>query len=120
MIDIVIREQGIKPQPEKVSSIQEVPTPVTVRDVQSFLGLCNYYRRFVKDYAKVAAPLNKLLVGHKNEKGRKRAQPLTWNAEAQEAFETLKHELTKKIVLAYPDFTKKFILTTDASDFCVG
>ncbi len=64
-------EQGIRPQPDKVASIQEIPVPKTVRDVQSFLGLYNYYRKFVKNYAQVAAPMNKLLVGHKNEMNKK-------------------------------------------------
>lgn len=72
----LISEKGIKPQPEKVISIQEVSQPKTIRDVQSFLGLCNYYRKFVKDYAKIAAPLTKLL-GHKNEKCKKGTRPNT-------------------------------------------
>ena len=64
----IVGKHGIRPQPEKVAGIQDIPVPKTIRDVQSFLGLCNYYRKFVHDCARIATPLNQLLLGHKNEK----------------------------------------------------
>ena len=57
-------EKGIETDPEKIAALTTWPEPQTVKDLRSFLGFTGYYRRFVKDYAKIAKPLNDLLVGH--------------------------------------------------------
>ena len=82
-----------------------------VEDIRSFLGLCGFYRRFIKDFSKIAAPLTELL--HKD-------TPFTWNEPQQQAFQQLKDTMMKKPVLILPDPSKPFVLTTDASGYAVG
>jgi len=79
--------------------------------MRSFLGFCSYYRRFIRGFSDLAKPLNKL-----TEKG----QAFVWTVDCSKAFEALKDSLCKSTVLAHPDFTKKFILDTDASDTGIG
>ena len=102
----VISQEGIRPNPEKVSAIEKYPVPKTVKDVRAFLGICNYYRRFVRDFAKKASPLVRLT---------RKDVKFDWNSQCQTAFETLKSALASDLVLAFPDFSKEFILQTDAS-----
>jgi len=82
--------------------VSEWPVPISVKEVRSFLGLAGYYRRFVKNYAYIASPLNPLM---------KKDQPFTWSDETQETFEALKRALTSPPVLAMPNDTGKFVLT---------
>ena len=103
----VISENGIPPDPAKVRAVRDFPTPTTVKDLRSFLGLTSYYRRFVKSYAKISYPLYRLL--EKN-------ASFDWDAECQEGFARLKTALTTEPILHSPDFTKTFKLQTDASD----
>ena len=114
----VISAEGVKPQEDKVSAIKHTPLPTTVKGIQSFLGLSNYYRRFIKDYSLIAAPIHKLLQGHKHEK--RSSKTVTWTDEALQSFKLLKEKLTTDLVLSFPNFQKKFILCTDASDYCIG
>lgn len=85
--------------------------PKTQKDVRSFLGMCNYYRKFVKDYAKLSSPLNNLL---------RKDTKFHWTEECQSSFETLKQSLISSPILAYPDLSKSFILTCDASSSAIG
>ena len=97
---------GISVDPEKIKIVKEFPTPRTVKQVRSFLGLANYYRRFIDKYSQITFPLRGLL----------RADvKFVWTPECQEAFEKLKTALTTAPVLVLPQFNKPFILTTDAS-----
>jgi transposase InsO family protein len=107
----VVSEKGIAPDPAKVRAVQDFPTPTTVKDLRSFLGLTSYYRRFVKNYAKISYPLYRLL--EKN-------ASFDWSVECQTAFAKLKTALTTKPILHTPDFTKTFKLQTDASDRGLG
>ena len=91
--------------------MQDWPVPINQTEVRSFLGLCGYYRKFIKGYAETAKPLHTL-----TENGR----PFVWTEECQVAFEKLKKYLTEAPILAYPDFTKDFILDTDASGNSIG
>ena len=59
----MISAEGLKPQPGKITAINNMPAPTTVRELQSFIGLANYYRKFVKSYAEIVAPLTKLTAG---------------------------------------------------------
>ena len=107
----VISKEGVSADPEKVRIVQEFPVPNTQRDVRSFLGLANYYRKFVKDFAKIAFPLNRLLA---------KQVPFQWTNECQDAFERLKQALTSPPILAFPDFDREFILYTDASSTAIS
>ena len=107
----IISAEGIAPDPEKTNAVESFPVPTTKKDLQSYLGLCNYYRRFVQDFSHIAAPLTKLL---------RKDTKFQWSNEAQTAFEELKQKLTSDPVLVFPDFNREFILYTDASDVAIG
>ena len=107
----VISKDGVRPDPDKVSATKEYPVPSSVKDVRAFLGLANYYRKFVKDFAKIAGPLHDLT---------KKGLKFQWSDAYQSAFETLKEALTQAPILAYPDFTLEFTLATDAGDDGLG
>jgi hypothetical protein len=97
--------------PMKVQAIVEWAAPTTVSDLRSFLGLANYYRRFIKDYSKVAAPLSDLL---------KKNWKWNWTDGYRWAFEKLKRAVTSAPVLKLPDFERPFEVHTDASDRAIG
>jgi hypothetical protein len=107
----VISTQGIATDPKKVETIRTWPTPNSLKELQSFLGLCNYYRRFIQDYSKMAAPLTDLT--HKD-------TPYSWTTQTQEAFNNLKTRMTSAPVLCIPEPECPFTVMTDASDFAVG
>ena len=105
----------------------EWPAPENRKQLHRFLGFTGYYRRFVKDYAKLAQPLQKLLVGHtKKKKGKKvkedrvKLPPFEWGEEQQQSFSQLVEALTTAPVLAFADFNKPFVLQTDASSHGLG
>ena len=102
---------GVQTDPDKCSVVQNWPTPSDKRQLRSFLGLCTYYRKFVKDFATVAAPLHELT---------KKNQKFVWDRRCQKAFDTLKATLTTSPVLTYPDPTATFILDADASNCGIG
>lgn len=109
----VISADGIAPNPSKVEAIAKYPRPRTVRELQSFLGLASYYRRFIKDFASIA---HALIIQAKG-------QPQTlinWGQDEISSFETLKKYLVSDHVLAFPDFSKQFVIFTDASDYGLG
>jgi len=105
----IISENGISPS--KLTTIKEFSTLRKVKDIQSFIGLAGYYRKFIADFSKIAKPLTKLI---------KKSEKFEWTAEQQNAFKTLKEKLMTAPVLKYPDFTEKFIAITDASAFAIG
>ena len=107
----IISKHGIRTNPEKTQAVSTFPVPKCQKDVRSFLGICNYYRKFVKDYSNIAAPLNYLLRNN---------VPFSWTDECQTAFETLKQALLTSPILAYPDMDKQFLLTCDASTSAIG
>ena len=102
---------------KKIEAVLQWPIPVTVTDVRSFLGLTNYYRRFLKGYAKIARPLTDLISG---ENADKKKAPVVWTSVCQEAFDQLKKICTEAPVFAYPDFTKPFKLHINACDKGLG
>lgn len=108
----IVAEDGIRPDPEKISSIMEYAKPKNVKDVRRLLGMAGWYRRFIENFAVVTAPLTELL---KKNKGK-----FVWNEKAEESFEALKKILTSNPVLKNPDYTKPFIVQCDASDHGVG
>jgi hypothetical protein len=94
-----------------VKNIEDWPVPVNASEVRSFLGLCSYYRKFIENFAKIAKCLHRL-----TEKGRN----FVWDNECHNAFLKLKEKLTSTPVLGHPDFSKEFILDTDASKDAIG
>ena len=112
----IVSKDGIHTDPEKIASVQDWPTPTSVKEVRSFLGFAGFYRRFVKNFSKIARPLHSLL---KVPPGRKMPE-FEWNDSQQEAFSQLKELLSSTPVLAFADFTKPFIVHTDASGDGLG
>ena len=113
----IVSSNGIETDLKKVEAVKNWTIPKTVTDVKSFLGFTNYYRRFIRGYAKVAKPLNTLVSG--NNANCKKA-PIEWTDECQNAFDTLKELCTSTPILAYANYKKPFQLQTDASDFGLG
>ena len=107
----IISEDGIAPDPGKLQAIKDFPEPRKVKDIQSFIGLAGYYRKFISDFSKIAKPMTKLT---------KKTEKFVWTTEQQIAFDTLKEKLMTAPVLQYPDFTQEFNVTTDASDYAIG
>lgn len=99
--------------PKKTQVLKDWPRPTTVEHVRSFLGLANYFRRFVKDYSKKARPLTQLT-------RKDTPSPMPWSPEADQAFHLIKEELVNPPVLALPDFSKPFEVITDASNYALG
>ena len=103
----------VAPDDLKVEIIKKYPTPQTKKQVRSFLGLAGYYRKFISNYASLAVPLTDLT--------RKSAPTeVVWSPECEQAFVSLKTALCSSPVLRSPDFTKHFVLQTDASDRGIG
>ncbi|KMQ85140.1 enzymatic polyprotein endonuclease reverse [Lasius niger] len=98
------------PDPSKLTAIKNFPIPKQV-DIQAFIGLAEYYRKFIEDFSRIAKPLTKLT---------KKSEKFAWAAEQQNAFEALKEKLMTAPVLKYPDFSEEFNVTTDASDYAIG
>ena len=104
----LISGEGIKPLPEKLESIKEMPPPTTPKEVKQFLGLIGYYRKFVPRFADVARPLTNLT---------RLDQPFEWSDKCQASFELLKEALIKEPILRFPDPNKPYTLYTDASKY---
>ena len=107
----IVSPNGVRTDPAKTDKVADWPVPTTRKEVQQFLGLANYYRRFVKDFANIAKPLHRL-----TEKSCK----FHWTNVCQTAFDDLRHRLVSAPILAFPDHNQEFILDTDASDDGIG
>lgn len=103
--------EGIKPDPEKIKAVKTFPVPKKPKDIKSFLGFVGYYRKFIPNFADRAKPLTKLL---------RENVVFKWDAFCDELFRKLKEKIIKTPILAYPDFSKEFVITTDASDIALG
>ena len=110
----IVGKDGIRTDPATVEKVATWPQPENVRELRSFLGLANYYRKFIKDYAGIAHPLHRLT--GKNVR-------FEWSSECDAAFKELRERLCSAPILTLPDFEQgsgMFILDTDASDFAIG
>lgn len=122
----VVSSDGVEVDPSKTEKILNWPTPKNVDELRSFLGLAGYYRRYIRNYAVIARPLNNLLLGQfptaRRKKQRKPGSLSGWNwgPEQDSAFQKLKTCLTSPPILAFPDFTKSFALYVDACTAGLG
>jgi hypothetical protein len=101
----LVGKDGIRVDPKMIEAMQDWPHPKTLKSLRGFWGLTGYYRKFVKNYGKIATPLTALL----------KKNSFTWTPAATQDFQTLKTTMCTTPVLALPDFTKTFVLECDAS-----
>ena len=107
----IISEEGVKVDPTKIADVVNWKRPSNVTEIRNFLGLAGYYRRFVKDFSKIAGPLSSLT--RKNEK-------FDWTDKVEESFQELKRILTSAPVLTLPEGKEGFVVYTDASKEGLG
>lgn len=107
----IVTPNGVKPNPNKIKAIKDFPLPRTEKQIKSFLGLLGYYRKFIKDFAKLTKPFTECL---------RKDKRIILDSRYIETFETCKNLLINDPILQYPDFSKTFNLTTDASNFALG
>jgi len=110
-LGVVIGPRGVEMQKEKVKGVLNWLALQNIKEVQKFLGLANYYRRFIKDFTRLAALLHVLV---------RKEQKWKWEGEQEEAFERLKAVFTTKPVLAIPDINREMRVEVDASDYATG
>ncbi|CAG4935861.1 unnamed protein product [Colias eurytheme] len=107
----VISRDGISPDQEKVSAVIGMKEPTNLQQLRTFLQTCSWFRKFIPEFAKVAEPLTRLT---------KKSQAWVWNLEQVKSFETLKKLLTTAPILVQAEYTKPFVLRTDASNYALG
>ena len=110
-----VDNKGIQPLEAKVKAIQEFPQPESRKKLREFLGLVNFYHRFIKNCAGIIKPLNDLSTTVKDD-----AQKLQWNDQATTAFKDSKHALASATLLFHPKLDAITSIMTDASDYAVG
>ena len=108
---VVIRPEGIKMEKVKMKGVLEWLTPKCVKDMQKFLGLANYYHRFIEGFASVARPLHDMV---------KKDKKWNWTERQEKVYKELKKQFTKEPVLAAPDIDKKMRMEVDALDYATG
>ena len=108
-----IGQGGVRPEDSKIQAILEMSQPRTKKDVRTFVGMTEYYRRFVQDYTTIAEPLTKLTK-------KKSPEQIHWNDKVELAFQRLKQMLVSAPLMQNPDFTRTFVSQTDASGVGVG
>ena len=107
----IISGEGIRPDPVKLAGIKEWPVPKDVTGIRSFIGIIGFYRRFIKDFSKIAKPLHELTQDN---------AVWNWTETHQQAYEELKNRILTDAFLSHPDHEKPFFLETDASGFAWG
>lgn len=110
-----VSAQGILPSKSKVKAIQEWPIPTNVQEVRQFIGLASHYRRFIRGFSTIAAPLTDLTKGSGS-----KTRLIEWTPECQSAFEEIQSRMIQAPTLVPPNAARPFVIETDASDFGVG
>jgi len=110
-LGVVIGPKGVEMQKEKIEKVLNWPVPRNIKEVQKFLGLANYYRRFIKDFTRIAAPLHVLV---------RKEQKWKWEKKQEEVFKKLKMVFTTEPILAILDIDREIIVEADASDYATG
>lgn len=110
-LGFILSDGGIIPSPEKIDVIQKFPTPTKKKHLQSFLGVCNYYRRFQRNYSELTTKFKKQLSAK---------EKWTWGPEEDKIFQTIKDKFIETVMLFHPNFTKPFFMNCDASDTSLG
>ena len=113
----VVSSKGIETNPKKIAAIINWPRPKNITQIRSFLGFCNYYRKFIRGYAQVAKPLYQLLTG---QNAKKKTNEVEWTEQCEQAFNKLKDICSDTPILAYADYSKCFRVHTDASEQGLG
>ncbi|XP_055591195.1 uncharacterized protein LOC129743243 [Uranotaenia lowii] len=108
----VLSSEGLRPNPDRVEAILNIERPTSLRSLRRFLGMCNYYRRFIANYSEIVRPLTELL--------KDKPKSVRWNPEAETSFVRIKELLISAPILTNPDFTKPFAIHCDASDTAVA
>jgi len=111
-LGFVVSKEGLKMDPKKVQEIWNLPIPKNIFEVRSFHGLASFYRKFLRGFSQICAPIL--------EKMNETNQPFKWTEAADRNFKSLKRKITEKPVLALPDFEKVFQVETDASGITIG
>ena len=111
-LGFMLTPNGIKPQQSKIDAILKIAPPRTVKQVRSFVGMLNHYKEMIPKRSHLVTPLTELT--------KKTTKTFKWETKHQEAFDNLKCELARQVILAYPDFTKTFDIYTDASKYQRG
>ena len=106
-----ISRRGIKVEKAKIKVIAKLPPPKSIQDIRSFLGHAGFYRRFIKDFNKIAWPLTNLLA---------KDVPFDFNDECFKSWEKLKQELISVPIISAPDWAQPFEIMCDASNFAIG
>ena len=109
----IITREGIKPQQKKIEAIIKMATPKTTTDVRRLVGMIQYYRDMWKSRSHILEPLTELSKG-------KKGKPIKWLPEHEQAFQAVKKLISQDTMLSYPDWTRPFIIHTDASDKQIG
>lgn len=111
ILGYVVDSSGFSPDPSKIEAVQMFPTPLNVKQVQSFIGLCSYYRKFIPDFALLARPLTNLT---------RKNNPFIWTQIEQRSFEALKSVLVSPPVLGHPNYELPMEIHCDASGHGLG
>jgi hypothetical protein len=113
-LGFIVDEHGLGTDPDKVAAMVSYPVPKTSTEIKRFVGMCSWYRRFIPHFSTLMSPINALLTG------KRKRQKTEWTPEAQEAFQKIKDALVSAPVLSSPDFSKPFVIQTDASNTGLG
>ena len=107
----VVSEAGIAMDLKKLEAVRDWPTPRNLKETRGFIGLCAYYRKFIRSFSETAKPLHALT---------RKIEPFVWSEQCQTAFDELKVKLTTAPVMSLPRDEGEYILDTDASGWAIG